>query len=192
MGESSFKKTLILATHKTHVSYKNCSRETCMDEMKKLIEEAISASFKNLKAGDEQDLEQIKKELQATLYNSVSLENLKQRLAVFHEFEKNYLELVRDFKEEIKFAANLQEEIRKERAKFFSDTLAEVSETLSSAQVEESTAQTWLRDLVDSYTKSLNLSENLVEEKALETITQIREASRKTLDVEKENGGGKA
>lgn len=163
-----------------------------MDEMKKLIEEAISASFKNLKAGDEQDLEQIKKELQATLYNSVSLENLKQRLAVFHEFEKNYLELVRDFKEEIKFAANLQEEIRKERAKFFSDTLAEVSETLSSAQVEESTAQTWLRDLVDSYTKSLNLSENLVEEKALETITQIREASRKTLDVEKENGGGKA
>lgn len=93
---------------------------------------------------------------------------------MLYNFEKNYLELVKEYKEEIKFASTLQEDLRKERAKFFSETLKEVSHTLSESQVDGDVASKWLKELVDSYTKSLDLSSSLIEEHTLDTIGRIR------------------
>jgi hypothetical protein len=64
--------------------------------------------------------------------------------------------------------------LRKERSKFFSETLKEVSKTLSESQVDQSVASKWLKELVDSYTKSLDLSSSLIEEHTLDTIGKIR------------------
>ena len=113
------------------------------------------------------------------------LADMKARLAILFEYEKNYLQLVKEFKEEIKFAGSIQEDLRKERAKFFSDTLKEVSSTLNESQVESGVAALWLKDLVGSYTKSLDLSSGLIEEQAIETIGKIRADARAVVkDVE--------
>ncbi|MCV5720422.1 nickel transporter, partial [Escherichia coli] len=92
----------------------------------------------------------------------------KTKLSVLYEFEKNYLQLISDYKEEIKFASSLQEDLRKERAKFFSETLKEVHQTLSESQVDNEVASKWIKELVCSYTKSLDLSGGLVEEHTLD------------------------
>ena len=144
-----------------------------MQELMKIIQEAVSNS------GVDKDLsndvvQKITKELQ----ESVTLNSLKAKLSVLFEYEKNYLELVKEFKEEIKFASGIQEDLRKERAKFFSETLKEVSSTLTQSQVEDEVASQWLKELVNSYTKSLDLSGGLIEEHTLDMIGKIREKAK--------------
>ena len=118
--------------------------------------------------------EKLTKVLKREIVDYVSSAHLKTKLSVLYEFEKNYRQLISEYKEEIKFASSLQEDLRKERAKFFSETLKEVHQTLSESQVDNEVASKWIKELVGSYTKSLDLSGGLVEEHTLDTIACIR------------------
>tara|TARA_R110000772_G_scaffold74498_1_gene162192 strand:- start:1709 stop:2173 length:465 start_codon:yes stop_codon:yes gene_type:complete len=140
-----------------------------MTELNKLISSAVKAS-----GADDSVNSQLAEILEKELNSYVNLELLKTKLEVLYNFEKNYLELVKEYKEEIKFASTLQEDLRKERSKFFSETLKEVSQTLSESQVDGEVASKWLKELVDSYTKSLDLSSGLIEEHTLDMIGKIR------------------
>lgn len=111
--------------------------------------------------------------------SAVSLSTLQEKLKVLYEYEKNYLALLKEYKEEIKFSANIQEDLRKERTKFFSESLKEVSETLQESQVDSKVASMWIEDLVKSYTKSLDLSSGLIEEHALDMIAEIRQNAKR-------------
>ncbi|MCQ8105156.1 hypothetical protein NP590_13655 [Methylomonas sp. SURF-2] len=121
--------------------------------------------------------------------NTVSLLTLQERLRILYEYEKNYLELIKEYKEEIKFAATLQEDLRKERTKFFSEALKEVSITLKESQVDSKVASIWIKELVDSYTKSLDLSSGLIEEHTLDMIGEIRQDAKKEAREVKEKNG---
>lgn len=142
-------------------------------EFQKMLEEAFNTSGldANAKAA-------LIKAISLRTDEYTTLASLKAKLAVLYEYEKNYLELIKTYKEEIKFASALQEDLRKERAKFFSETLKEVSGTLDSAQVDANVASMWLKELVDSYTKSLDLSGGLIEEHTLDMIGTIRKEAK--------------
>lgn len=143
------------------------------EELRKIIDSVLSTSGIDSAVKD-----QISKSLSFEIDSKTSVEFLKARLAVRFEYEKHYLELIKTFKEEIKFAASIQEDLRKERSKFFSETLREVSNALKDSQVDGDVASIWLKELVDSYTKSLDLSGGLVEEHSLDTIGKIRSGSK--------------
>jgi len=122
------------------------------------------------------------------LENTVSLTTLQEKLKVLYEYEKNYLELVKEYKEEIKFAATLQEDLRKERTKFFSESLKEVSATLKESQVDSNVASIWIRELVNSYTKSLDLSSGLIEDHTIDMIGEIRQkAKQEAVEIRNKN-----
>ncbi|MCZ3384887.1 nickel transporter [Kosakonia sp. SOY2] len=144
-----------------------------MTDLAQVISSAVKAS-----GADDSINKQLTEVLRKDLNDYISLERLKNKLEVLYNFEKNYLELVKAYKEEIKFASTLQEDLRKERSKFFSETLKEVSGTLSESQVDQSVASKWLKELVDSYTKSLDLSSSLIEEHTLDTIGKIRSEAK--------------
>lgn len=110
--------------------------------------------------------------------NYKSISHYQQRLDILYQHEKNYLNLIKEFKEEIKFISSMQEDIRKERARFFSDTLKEVTEALGSAKVSEDVTRQWLKDLVGTYTKSLDLSAGLIEEHTAETIGELKKQAQ--------------
>ena len=120
--------------------------------------------------------------------SAISFNKLREKLGILYEYEKNYLELVKTYKEEIKFAATLQEDLRKERTKFFSESLRDVSSTLQESQVESNVASVWIKELVDSYTKSLDLSSGLIEEHTIDMIGEIRNmASQGVVEIKREN-----
>lgn len=144
-----------------------------MQDLQKMIQEAVKNS-----GADESISSELANKLEKELSDFVTLNSLKAKLSVLFEYEKNYLELVKEFKEEIKFASGIQEDLRKERAKFFSETLKEVSSTLTESQVENKVASQWLKELVDSYTKSLDLSGGLIEEHTLDMIGTIRDKAK--------------
>lgn len=107
----------------------------------------------------------------------------QQRLDILYQHEKNYLNLVKEFKEEIKFISSMQEDLRKERARFFSDTLKEVTEALSNAKVSEDVTRQWLKDLVGTYTRSLDLSAGLIEEHTADAIGEIKKQAQDTVNA---------
>lgn len=105
------------------------------------------------------------------------LETLSQKLEVLYEYEKKHLDLLKEYKEELKFARTLQEDIRRERSHFFAQTLKEVSSTLQQAQVDNTVAAEWIQELVRSYTASLDVSDELVRTAAIERLGNLRELS---------------
>lgn len=120
----------------------------------------------------------IKKTIVLNFDEQLATSKLKERLQLLFEYEKNYLSLIKEFKEEIKFVGSLQEDLRKERAKFFSDTLQEVSSALKDSQVASDVASQWIQELVNSYTKSLDVSSGLIEEHTFDTIGDIRRQAK--------------
>jgi hypothetical protein len=110
---------------------------------------------------------------------SASLIKLREKLAILYEFEEKYLGLLQQYQDEIKFANGIQEELRKERTKFFSDSLREVCQSLKESQVDDKVASLWIKELVESYTKSLNVCSDLIEVNTLEMIGKIRQEAKK-------------
>lgn len=112
----------------------------------------------------------------------ISLTYMKNKLDLLFEYEKHYLSLIKEYKEEIKFATSLQEDLRKERANFFSATLREVYATLQATKVGPEMETLWLEKLVSSYTESLDLSAELAKENTLSRVSELKEESKDTKD----------
>ncbi|MDE2724372.1 MAG: hypothetical protein OXI59_13445 [Gemmatimonadota bacterium] len=114
-------------------------------------------------------------ERENTLINE---ERSKNELQILFEYERHYLELIKEYKEEIKFSASLQEDLRRERSQFFTQVLREVSETLKNASVDSNVASQWIQELVDSYTKSIDLSGDLAKTHVIDVIGKIKESAK--------------
>lgn len=104
-----------------------------------------------------------------------SEDGLKNRLQILFEYEKHCLETIKAYKDEIKFMASLQEDVRRERSQFFTQTLKEVSNTLKQADVDKETVSAWIKELVASYTTSLDLSSDLATTHITEMVEQIKQ-----------------
>ena len=89
--------------------------------------------------------------------------------------------LLTEYKEEIKFSASLQEDLRRERSQFFTQVLREVSETLKNTSVDDKIASQWVQELVDSYTKSIELSSELAKTHVVEVIGEIKERTKEEI-----------
>lgn len=89
------------------------------------------------------------------------LQETKSKLELLYQYEKHYLELIKEYKEEIKFANALQEDLRRERSQFFTQTLKDVVQTMKTAEVDKAVSALWIEELVASYTKSIDLSSDL-------------------------------
>lgn len=111
------------------------------------------------------------------LSSNLSLVQTKEKLELLFQYERNYLSLIKEFKEEIKFAATIQEDLRKERAKFFSEVLDDVSSTMKKSQISEHVADQWIKELVASYTKSLDVSADLLNDETMESFGKLTQES---------------
>ncbi|MFT8700691.1 MAG: hypothetical protein ABF802_06815 [Acetobacter orientalis] len=152
-----------------------------VDDLKEVIKSSIDEAFSLYPIVNDENrlpIEALKKNLTDKILEIKKTSIINDRLATLFAYEKNYLELLKEYKEEIKFASSLQEDLRKERAKFFSSVLDEVSNTLKNSQVDEKVASSWIVELVNSYTKSLDSSSNIVSENTLESISSLREKSK--------------
>ncbi|MEE0993233.1 MAG: hypothetical protein UH542_09675 [Bacteroidales bacterium] len=107
---------------------------------------------------------------------------VRVKLSNLYEHEKHLLDLLKDYKEEIKFAISLQTELRKEQANFFSSTLKEVCDSLKDEQISKECAKKWIEDLVASYTSSLKLSYQLTDENIMTSIGNIKEEINNTIN----------
>lgn len=162
---------------------KEIKLDTSIDTKVKESVEGIFDMYGELFVSDmEPGIDLFKQQLIDRLSEILKLNYLNERLSVIYQYEKNYLDLIKDYKEEIKFACTIQEDLRKERSKFFSSILSEVSTTLKSSQVDEMVAAKWITDLVSSYTKSLDVSSELLDESSLDSFNALKKKSKQEID----------
>jgi len=146
----------------------------------KIVEEHISL-IPLTEQFDKSARENIQRFLTEEITKSLSNDLLKERLDILFDYEKKYLELTKAYKEEIKFAAGLQEEIRKERSKFFSEVLKDVHKTLEEVKIDKKEIDLWISELVTSYTKSLDISSELSKDHVLDIMGILRDTSRSSI-----------
>ncbi len=109
----------------------------------------------------------------------------KSKLDLLYQYEKHYLELIKEYKEEIKFAASLQEDLRRERSQFFTQTLREVVQTLQVQEIDKKVASQWIEDLVASYTKSIDLSSDLAKTHVVQVLGIFKEEAKQEVSKAK-------
>lgn len=141
----------------------------------------ISSFLKNQNIADDVS-EKFVSSFAEELSKYIDFESLNQKLNLFYTFEKNYLELIKEHKEEIKFVHSVQEDLRRERSNFFTQILKDASESLKKAEIDSKIASTWLQELVSCYTKSLNLSNEIVSTHAVDIIGELRSKKSEALN----------
>ena len=161
-------------TSKTETVNVNYSEEVT-NLLKGYLEPLIESVKEKPDKYDDKTIHAISKQLQPEIDKVYSNVLLKERLQILYDFQKQNLEILKDYKEEIKFATALQEDIRKERAKFFAETLKEVAGSLKETGVEDKVKSQWIKELVSSYTQSLDLSNNLVKENTMDITNEIND-----------------
>ena len=110
---------------------------------------------------------------------SEKLSETNSKLTLLYEYEKHYLELIKQYKEEIKFANALQEDLRRERTQFFTQTLKDVIQTLKGAEIANDVTAKWIQELVESYTRSIDLSSDLAKTHVVEILNILMAATKK-------------
>jgi hypothetical protein len=110
---------------------------------------------------------------------------LKTKLELLYEYEKHYLVMIKEYKEEIKFASSLQEDLRRERSQFFTQTLREVVQTLQSQEIDKNVASKWIEELVESYTKSIDLSSDLAKTHVVQIVSFFKEEAKQEVSKAK-------
>lgn len=155
------------------------STTSIKDEIKRLIKTEFEKSIKE--ACSEEELKKVptlsegySERISTIVVEKVENPERDKKLSILYNHEKHFLDLLKDYKEEIKFASSLQAEIRKEESVFFSSTLKEVCNSLKETQVDPKYQAQWIFDLVSSYTSSLRLSSKLAEEHIIGLLGEIQ------------------
>jgi hypothetical protein len=129
----------------------------------------------------------IQTSMEITMSNTTAeqLNDTKAKLELLFQYEKHYLEMIKTYKEEIKFAASLQEDLRRERSQFFTQTLREVVQTLQSQEIDKKVSAQWIEDLVASYTKSIDLSSDLAKTHVVQVLNIFKEEAKQEVSKAK-------
>lgn len=157
----------------------NYNSPSFKDEIKKFVQSEFEILVKSLCSEEElkrvPNISEIFSEnLAKSIVEKVENPERDKKLSILYTHEKNFLDILKEYKEEIKFATTIQSEIRKEEATFFSSTLKEVCNSLKETQIDPKCQVQWIYDLVSSYTSSLKLSSRLAEEHVIYLLGDIQ------------------
>lgn len=101
---------------------------------------------------------------------------------VIFEYEKHYMELVREYSNEIKFIEKMLSEFRIEQTKFYEDTLPKISRSLTEdVSVDDEMKKLWLSRLSTNMERSFLISEKLITDYATKSIDEFKKAVEEKL-----------
>jgi hypothetical protein len=160
--------------------------EEILNTISETLDEAVDI-FLSSNDISKEELSNFKKYVAKNTISALSQFQAREKLELLFNYEKNYLMLIKEFKEEIKFASAMQEDLRKERSKFFAEILDDVYSTLNKAQIKPEITDQWVHELVSSYTKSLDVSSDLLNDGTLSSYGKLVSESVSEKELIKNN-----
>lgn len=99
------------------------------------------------------------------------------------EYEQAFLQLLRDYADEIKFATLFHQQLKKEHVSFFLYTLPQVFQKIEQGVKEKEAEVSLSKTFVNSYVRNIQQTGQLVQVSAIERLMEIREESRRHVYV---------
>lgn len=94
---------------------------------------------------------------------------------VLFEYEKHYMELVREYSSEIKFIQDMLTAFRAEQTKFYEETLPKISHSMTEDQsVDDEMKKVWLNRLSTNLDRSYLISEKLINDYVTKSVDEFK------------------
>lgn len=116
------------------------------------------------------------------IFDDTSPRRKNSTIQILYDYEKHYMDLVKKYKEEIKFISDLLSEVRKEQILFYEEILPKITKKLKEDEgIDKEMEKVWLNRLTINIDRSFTLSETLINNYAIKKIDEFKNAVKEKL-----------
>lgn len=110
-------------------------------------------------------------------FDDINPRKKEPSIHVLFEYEKHYMELVREYKSEIEFIEDMLKTFRAEQTKFYEETLPKISRSMTEDQsVDDEMKKIWLNRLSTNLDRSYLISEKLINDYVTKSVDEFKKA----------------
>ena len=108
------------------------------------------------------------------MFEDISPRKQEPTLQVLYDYEKHYMELIRQHKHEIIFIENMLRDYRQENIDFFNNQLSQISQKLDAEHIDKDMKIAWLKRLEENMNRSFAISEKLITDYTTKKLDEFK------------------
>lgn len=116
-----------------------------------------------------------------SMFEDISPRKQEPTLQVLYDYEKHYMELIRQHKNEIVFIENMLKDYRQENIDFFNNQLSKISQKLDAEHIDKDVKNAWLKRLEENMNRSFAISEKLITDYTTKKLDEFKTIANEKL-----------
>lgn len=116
-----------------------------------------------------------------SMFEDISPRKQEPTLQVLYDYEKHYMELIRQHKNEIVFIENMLKDYRQENIDFFNNQLSQISQKLDAEHIDKDMKNAWLKRLEENMNRSFAISEKLITDYTTKKLDEFKTIANEKL-----------
>lgn len=116
-----------------------------------------------------------------SMFEDISPREQEPTLQVLYDYEKHYMELIRQHKNEIVFIENMLKDYRQENIDFFNNQLSKISQKLDAEHIDKDMKNAWLKRLEENMNRSFAISEKLITDYTTKKLDEFKTIANEKL-----------
>lgn len=116
-----------------------------------------------------------------SMFEDISPKKQEPTLQVLYDYEKHYMELIRQHKNEIVFIENMLKDYRQENIDFFNNQLSRISQKLDAEHIDKDMKNAWLKRLEENMNRSFAISEKLITDYTTKKLDEFKTIANEKL-----------
>ena len=116
-----------------------------------------------------------------SMFEDISPRKQEPTLQVLYDYEKHYMELIRQHKNEIVFIENMLKDYRQENIDFFNNQLSKISQKLDAEHIDKDMKNACLKRLEENMNRSFAISEKLITDYTTKKLDEFKTIANEKL-----------
>lgn len=116
-----------------------------------------------------------------SMFEDISPKKQEPTLQVLYDYEKHYMELIKQHKNEIVFIENMLKDYRQENIDFFNNQLSRISQKLDAEHIDKDMKNAWLKRLEENMNRSFAISEKLITDYTTKKLDEFKTIANEKL-----------
>ena len=116
-----------------------------------------------------------------SMFEDISPRKQEPTLQVLYDYEKHYMELIKQHKNEIIFIENMLKDYRQENIDFFNNQLSKISQKLDAEHIDKDMKNAWLKRLEENMNRSFAISEKLITDYTTKKLDEFKTIANEKL-----------
>lgn len=116
-----------------------------------------------------------------SIFEDISPKKQEPTLQVLYDYEKHYMELIKQHKNEIVFIENMLKDYRQENIDFFNNQLSRISQKLDAEHIDKDMKNAWLKRLEENMNRSFAISEKLITDYTTKKLDEFKTIANEKL-----------